>query len=264
MRYCQTSPPFACPFVYSNAQYPPHVFLGVNYAAWHRTSKPPLRTMLPKTHHFYGVSRSCLVPPFLLARRRTAAHQRAPLAMAFKFQNHLPRQALAPTLSVLAATDGSQCPASDRGARYRVFYRAARLAPRPLSDAATQKVRVLVLRRRQVSAMLTAERNHLGTVPPHIQEGDEPAAYRLARRPTDRPPRCLDVRYRAQRHVAAQNRSVAEHTRCRDCTVAHEAGPGAGMGHTGPYSGGSPYAFTGVLMVRERASPAIVLKPSCR
>jgi len=49
------------------------------------------------------------------------------------------------------------------------FAEAVRPTPRPLPDAATQELRALVLRRRQVSAMLTAERNRLGTAPVRIQ-----------------------------------------------------------------------------------------------
>jgi len=41
------------------------------------------------------------------------------------------------------------------------FAEAVRPAPRPLSDAKTQELRALVLRRRQVIAMLTAERHRL-------------------------------------------------------------------------------------------------------
>src|SRR5712664_2556449 len=78
LQHCKKLPPLACPFVSPNARYPPQVFLGVNYAAWYRTSKPPLRSLSPKTHHSYGVSRSYLVPRFLLARRRTGTRQRDP------------------------------------------------------------------------------------------------------------------------------------------------------------------------------------------
>ena len=48
------------------------------------------------------------------------------------------------------------------------FAEAVRPTPRPLPDAETQELRALVLRRRQVLAMLTAERNRLGTAPPRI------------------------------------------------------------------------------------------------
>ncbi len=47
---------------------------------------------------------------------------------------------------------------------------AVRPAPRPLPDAAPQELQALVLRRRQLLAMLTAERNRLGTAPARIQE----------------------------------------------------------------------------------------------
>ena len=49
------------------------------------------------------------------------------------------------------------------------FADAVRPTPRPLPDAETQELRALVLRRRQVIAMLTAERNRLGTAPARIQ-----------------------------------------------------------------------------------------------
>ena len=45
---------------------------------------------------------------------------------------------------------------------------AVRPPPRPLPDAATQELRALVRRRRQVSALLTAERHRLGTAPGRI------------------------------------------------------------------------------------------------
>jgi transposase len=49
------------------------------------------------------------------------------------------------------------------------FADAVRPAPRPLPDAETQELRALVLRRRQVIAMLTAERNRLGAAPARLQ-----------------------------------------------------------------------------------------------
>jgi len=48
------------------------------------------------------------------------------------------------------------------------FADAVRPTPRPLPDAETQELRALVLRR-EVIAMLTAERNRLGTAPARIQ-----------------------------------------------------------------------------------------------
>jgi transposase len=50
------------------------------------------------------------------------------------------------------------------------FAEAVKPVPRPLPDAATQELRALLLRRRQVVDMLTAERNRLGTVPPRIHQ----------------------------------------------------------------------------------------------
>ena len=112
-------------------------------------------------------------------------------------------QALAPTLIVLEATGGYQGPVTAALAtaglpvvvvnprQVRAFAQAVgilaktdridarviahfadaiRPAPRPLPDAATQELRALVLRRRQVIAMLTTERNRLGTAPARIQE----------------------------------------------------------------------------------------------
>jgi transposase len=111
-------------------------------------------------------------------------------------------QALAPTLIVLEATGGYQGPVTaalataglpvvvvnprqvrafaqavgilaktDRiDARVIAhFAKAVRPTPRPLPDAETQELRALVLRRRQILAMLTAERNRLGTAPRRIQ-----------------------------------------------------------------------------------------------
>src|SRR5262245_4096955 len=78
LRHCKKLPPLACPFMHPNARYPPHIFLAVDYAAWHRTAKPSLPTLSHKSHHSCGVSRSCLVPHCLLARRRTATRQRHP------------------------------------------------------------------------------------------------------------------------------------------------------------------------------------------
>jgi hypothetical protein len=51
---------------------------------------------------------------------------------------------------------------------------AVRPTPRPLPDAETQDLRALVLRRRQVLAMLTAERKRLGTAPARIQQASQP------------------------------------------------------------------------------------------
>src|SRR5215470_6266528 len=45
------------------------------------------------------------------------------------------------------------------------FAEAVKPVPRALLDAATQELRAVLLRRRQVVDMLTAERNRLGTVP---------------------------------------------------------------------------------------------------
>jgi transposase len=50
------------------------------------------------------------------------------------------------------------------------FAEAVKPVPRPLPDAATQELRALLLRRRQVVEMLTAERNRLGTAPPRIHQ----------------------------------------------------------------------------------------------
>jgi transposase len=50
------------------------------------------------------------------------------------------------------------------------FAEAVKPVPRALPDAATQELRALLLRRRQVVEMLTAERNRLGTVPPRIHQ----------------------------------------------------------------------------------------------
>jgi transposase len=50
---------------------------------------------------------------------------------------------------------------------------AVRPALRPLPDAATHELQALVLRRRQRIAMLTAERNRLGTAPARIQEASQ-------------------------------------------------------------------------------------------
>ena len=112
-------------------------------------------------------------------------------------------QALAPTLIVLEATGGYQGPVTAALAtaglpvvvvnprQVRAFAQAVgilaktdridarviahcadavRPAPRPLPDAATQELRALVLRRRQLIAMLTTERHRLGTAPARIQE----------------------------------------------------------------------------------------------
>lgn len=109
--------------------------------------------------------------------------------------------AAAPTLVVLEATGGYECPlmaalaaaglpvvrANPRQVRAfahalgivaktdridaRVlahFAEAIRPTPRPLQDAETQELRALLLRRRQLIEMLTAERNRLGTAPQRI------------------------------------------------------------------------------------------------
>ena len=48
------------------------------------------------------------------------------------------------------------------------FAEAVRPTPRPLPDAATQELRAVLLRRRQLIEMLTAERNRLGQAPARI------------------------------------------------------------------------------------------------
>jgi transposase len=50
------------------------------------------------------------------------------------------------------------------------FAEAVRPTPRPLPDAETQELRALLLRRRQVIEMLTAEHSRLGTAPRRIHE----------------------------------------------------------------------------------------------
>jgi transposase len=50
------------------------------------------------------------------------------------------------------------------------FAEAVKPVPRALPDAATQELRALLLRRRQVVEMLTAERHRLGTAPPRIHQ----------------------------------------------------------------------------------------------
>lgn len=112
-------------------------------------------------------------------------------------------EALAPTLIVLEATGGDQGPLvaalaaaalpvvvvkprhirafaqavgilakTDRlDARVIAhFAEAVKLAPRPLPEAETQELRALLVRRRQLVAMVSAERARLDTAPPGIQE----------------------------------------------------------------------------------------------
>ena len=75
-----------------------------------------------------------------------------------------PRQvrAFAPAVGILAKTDRIDARVLAH------FAEAVKPVPRPLPDAATQELRALLLRRRQVVEMLTAERNRLGTAPPRI------------------------------------------------------------------------------------------------
>jgi transposase len=77
-----------------------------------------------------------------------------------------PRQvrAFAQAIGILAQTDRLDARVLAH------FAEAVRPVPRPLPDAATQELRALLLRRRQVVDMLTAERNRLGTVPPRIHQ----------------------------------------------------------------------------------------------
>jgi transposase len=77
-----------------------------------------------------------------------------------------PRQvrAFAHALGVLAKTDRIDARVIAH------FAEAVRPTPRPLPDAETQELRALVVRRRQLLAMLTAERNRLGTAPARIQQ----------------------------------------------------------------------------------------------
>lgn len=51
------------------------------------------------------------------------------------------------------------------------FAEAVRPPLRPLPDAATQALSALLLRRRQLIAMLTAEKNRLGLAPPPVRKG---------------------------------------------------------------------------------------------
>src|SRR2546429_6146787 len=50
------------------------------------------------------------------------------------------------------------------------FAEAVKPAPRPLPDAETQELRALLVRRRQLVEMVSAERARLDTVPPSIQD----------------------------------------------------------------------------------------------
>ena len=50
------------------------------------------------------------------------------------------------------------------------FAEAVKPAPRPLPEAETQELRALLVRRRQLVAMVSAERARLDTAPPGIQE----------------------------------------------------------------------------------------------
>jgi transposase len=77
-----------------------------------------------------------------------------------------PRQvrAFAQAVGILAKTDRL-----DAGVLAH-FAEAVKPVPRALPDAATQELAALLVRRRQVVEMLTAERNRLGTAPPRIYE----------------------------------------------------------------------------------------------
>jgi transposase len=77
-----------------------------------------------------------------------------------------PRQvrAFAQAVGILAKTDRL-----DAGVLAH-FAEAVKPLPRALPDAATQELAALLVRRRQVVEMLTAERNRLGTAPARIQE----------------------------------------------------------------------------------------------
>lgn len=77
-----------------------------------------------------------------------------------------PRQvrAFAQAVGILAKTDRLDASVLAH------FAEAVKPIPRALPDAATQELSALLVRRRQVVDMLTAERNRLGTAPPRIQE----------------------------------------------------------------------------------------------
>jgi transposase len=77
-----------------------------------------------------------------------------------------PRQgrAFAQAVGILAKTDRL-----DAGVLAH-FAEAVKPVPRPLPDAATQELAALLVRRRHVVDMLTAERNRLGSAPPRIHE----------------------------------------------------------------------------------------------
>jgi transposase len=77
-----------------------------------------------------------------------------------------PRQvrALAPAIGLRAQTDRLEARVLAHCAE------AGKPGPRALPDAATQELRALLLRRRHVVEMLTAERKRLGTVPARIHQ----------------------------------------------------------------------------------------------
>lgn len=77
-----------------------------------------------------------------------------------------PRQvrAFAQAVGILAKTDRLDASVLAH------FAEAVKPIPRALPDAATQELSALLVRRRQVVDMLTAERNRLGTAPPRLQE----------------------------------------------------------------------------------------------
>jgi transposase len=104
------------------------------------------------------------VRPALMVLEATGGFQRAivaPLAVAALPVVDNPRQArdFAKATGPLAKTDALDARALAH------FADAVRPAPRPLPDAQTEELRALLARRRQLSAMRTAEQNLLGSTP---------------------------------------------------------------------------------------------------
>src|SRR5712691_12616791 len=112
------------------------------------------------------VMRLGALAPTLIVLEATGGYQGPLVAAALPVVVVNPRhiRAFAQAVGILAKTDRIDARVIAH------FAEAVKPAPRPLPDAETQELRALLVRRRQLVEMVSAERARLDTVPPSIQD----------------------------------------------------------------------------------------------
>src|SRR5712691_10675202 len=112
------------------------------------------------------VMRLGALAPTLIVLEATGGYQGPLVAAALPVVVVNPRhiRAFAQAVGILAKTDRIDARVIAH------FAEAVKPAPRPLPDAETQELRALLVRRRQLVEMVSAERARLDTAPPSIQD----------------------------------------------------------------------------------------------